>query len=835
VRIALTLAWRYLNGRRLRSFLTTLAIVFGVMIIFALNALLPTIMQAFTSSVEAAAGAVDLQVTGKTDQNFGTDALQTVRRTEGVSVATGILQQTITLPPKAPTGAISLTGVDPDPWSAIHRPSVLAGRFLVPSDSKAMVIGDGLAKSANLKVGDAFDIPSATGSTRFKIVGVITAPAVGVEQVWVPLGAAQAMLSQSGQLNTIDASFAAGTSRNDVVRVVKAKLGPKYKIGGIGGIGQLAANIQTAQTAFNFFGFMALAMGGFIIFNTFRTIVSERRRDIGMLRAIGASRGMIVAIVGTEVMLQGVLGTALGLVAGYFIVVGMLALLNPIYEQVLHMAVGSPIFTPGNFALSISLGLGVTLVGGLYPAIAASRLSPLEALRPSMADIDNASYRRRAIIGGAMAAVAVLLLLSQNTGLATLGAFLFLVALIVAAASLVRPIASLFGRALRWMFASEGDIARANMARQPARAAVTASAMMIGLAVIIAMLGLTTSIFAAFFGYLDKSLGADYLVIPQSIVLAQGNVGAGPQLTQKIRSTPGVGHVSTLRVATSQLNGSDIEVFGIDPKTYPQVSGLQFSEGTAEEAYAGLGSGRGLIVNAITASQDRVKVGDFVTLATAEGNKKYRVVGVGNDYLAAKLSTVYISQENLKNDFHVTADVLVMANRRPGADDARVQVALKKIVADFPAFRLYTAGTWRASQQETFAATEWLFYGLVAVLAVPSVLALLNTLAISVLERTREIGMLRAVGSTRAQVRRMVTAESLLLSAAGTGFGLLAGVLLGWALTGATSALYPISYYFPWSGILTAIGVGLIGGVLASLIPARSAARLDIIRALQYE
>jgi putative ABC transport system permease protein len=288
-------------------------------------------------------------------------------------------------------------------------------------------------------------------------------------------------------------------------------------------------------------------------------------------------------------------------------------------------------------------------------------------------------------------------------------------------------------------------------------------------------------------------------------------------------------------VATSQLNGSDIEVFGIDPKTYPQVSGLQFSEGTAEEAYAGLGSGRGLIVNAITASQDRVKVGDFVALATAEGNKKYRVVGVGNDYLAAKLSTVYISQENLKNDFHVTADVLVMANRRPGADDARVQVALKKIVADFPAFRLYTAGTWRASQQETFAATEWLFYGLVAVLAVPSVLALLNTLAISVLERTREIGMLRAVGSTRAQVRRMVTAESLLLSAAGTGFGLLAGVLLGWALTGATSALYPISYYFPWSGILTAIGVGLIGGVLASLIPARSAARLDIIRALQYE
>lgn len=833
--MALTLAWRYLNGRRLRSFLTTLAIIFGVMIIFSLNALLPTILQAFTQSVEAAAGAVDLQVTGKTNQNFGADALQIVRRTDGVSVATGILQQNVTLPPKAPAGALSLTGVDPQPYSAIHQPKIVAGRFLVPGDSNAMVIGDGLAKSANLNVGDTLDIPSSTGSTRFKIVGVITAPAVGVEQVWVPLGAAQSLLGESGQINTIDASFIAGASRADVIRLVGLRLGSKFKIGGIGSVSQLAANISTAQTAFNFFGFMALAMGGFIIFNTFRTIVSERRRDIGMLRAIGASRGMILGIVGAECMLQGILGTALGLVAGYFITVAMIAGLSPIYAQVIHMSVGAPIFTPGNFALSISLGLGVTFIGGMYPAVQASRLSPLEALRPPIADVETRSYRRRAIIGGVMGSIAIVLLLTRNSGLATLGAFLFLGALIVGAAALVRPIASVFGRALTWLFASEGDIARANMARQPGRAAVTASAMMIGLAVIIAMLGVITSIYAGFFSYLDKSLGADYLLIPQSIILAQGNVGAGPQLAQEVKKTPGIGDVGTLRIASGQMNGNDIEVFGIDPKTYPKVSGLQFSGGTAEQAYAGLESGRNLIVNQITAGQTGVKVGDLVTLATAEGNKKYRVAGIGTDYLAAKLSTVYISQQNLKDDFHISSDVLVMANRRPGADPIAVQAALKKVVEKFPAFNLYTAGTWRATQAQTFAATEFLFYGLVAVLAVPSVLALLNTLAIGVLERTREIGMLRAVGSTRRQVRRMVMAESLLLSAAGTGFGILSGLLLGYALTGAVSSLYPITYSFPVGGLLAAIAVGLIGGVLAALIPARSAAKLDIIRALQYE
>lgn len=835
MRISLTLAWRYLNGRRLRSFLTTLAVIFGVMIIFALNALLPTILQTFNTSLKAAAGQVDLQVTGKTDQTFSTDALQTVRRTPGVAVATGVLQQTITLPPKAPTGSIALTGVDPLPYEQIHQPHVVTGRFLNPSDGNAMVIGDGLARSANLGPGDSFQIPTTFGSATFKIVGVVSAPAVGVDQVWVPLQAAQAMLGQGGLINTVDASFESGASRADVIRVVTARLGSKYKIGGIGTASQLLANIQSAQAAFDFFGFMALAMGGFIIFNTFRTIVSERRHDIGLLRAIGASRRMIIGIIGAESLLQGIIGTGLGLAFGYLIVVGMIAGLNPIYEQYLHLSVGAPVFTAGNFALAISLGVGVTLLAGLYPAISASRLSPLEALRPNVADVDSTSYTRRGIIGGGMALVAVLLLLTGNVGLATLGAFLFLIALIVSAAALVRPIASVFGRALVFLFASEGDVARANMARQPGRAAVTASAMMIGLAVIVAMLGVVTSIFAGFFGYLDKSLGADYLFIPQSIILAGGNVSAGPQLANQIRSTPGVGQVATLRIASGQMNGSDVEVFGIDPKTYPQVSGLQFSAGTADAAYAAIGSGRSLIVNQITASQDHVKVGDFVTLATAEGDKKYRVVGIGTDYLAAKLSTVYISQDMLKQDFHITSDILVMANRRPGADAAQVTASLKKVVTQFPAFKLYTAGSWRAEQAATFGATEWLFYGLVAVLAAPSLLALLNTLAIGVLERTRELGMLRAVGSTRRQVRRMVLAESLLLSAMGTGFGLLAGLLLGYALTNATASIYPITYFFPWSGILTTIAVGLLSGVLASLIPARRAAHLDIIQALAYE
>jgi putative ABC transport system permease protein len=835
MRTAIKMAWRYLNGRRLRSFLTTLAVIFGVMIIFSLNGLLPTIMQSFESSVKAAAGAVDLEVTGKTDQTFGTDVLQKVRRTNGVAIATGYLQQTMALPAKAPAAAISLTGIDPVPYAAIHSPRVVSGRFLLPSDGNAMVIGDGMASAAHLGPGDSFDVPSSAGSTRFRIVGVISAPAIGVEQVWVPLQAAQSLLSQAGQFNTIDASYVRGANHDEMARVIGLKLGSKFKIGGIAGASQLLANLQTAQLAFDFFGFMALAMGGFIIFNTFRTIVSERRRDIGMLRAIGASRSMVVAIIGIESLLQGALGTAMGIGAGYLMAIWMLGLFGPIYAQYLHMSLGGPIFGADTYALSIGLGLGVTLIGGIYPAVVASRISPLDALRPNMADVDSGSYWRRGLTGAAMGLVALALFATQNAGLATMGAFLILIALVVAAPALIRPIAMVFGGAFSFLFASEGELAQANMARQPGRSAVTASAMMIGLAVIIAMLGLVTSIYAGFYGYLDKSLGADFILLPQNIVLAAGNVGAGPQLTHDLRTTPGVGAVTTLRIASAQMNGKDVEVLGIDPATYPQVSGLQFSAGNANTAYSQVSGGRSLIVNAITASTFKVKLGDFVTLATAEGDKIYHVVGVGNDYLTAKLSTVYISQDKLRQDFHVTTDVLLMANKRPGANPAAVLKSLEKVVKAFPAFTLYSAGNFRAIQTQTFGATMWLFYGLVMVLAAPSLLALLNTLAMNVLERTREIGMLRAVGSTRRQVRRMVLAESLLLSAAGTGFGILAGLLLGYALTGVTASVYPIPYYFPWSGLLTAVAVGLLSGVLASLIPARSAARLDIIQALQYE
>jgi putative ABC transport system permease protein len=352
---------------------------------------------------------------------------------------------------------------------------------------------------------------------------------------------------------------------------------------------------------------------------------------------------------------------------------------------------------------------------------------------------------------------------------------------------------------------------------------------------VVAMLGVFQSIFAGFIGYVDKAMGADFMFIPNNILLTQGNVAAGPRLVSEISHTSGVAAVGTLRIAQAKVGGAAVQVIGIDPQTYPKVADFVWQAGSDSSAVTALGTGRQMIANAIYASQNGLSPGDLVMLETPKGTLGYRVAGVGSDYLNAKLATIYVSQAELKKEFDVTTDVLVLATLRPGADRASTKKALDTIAADFPAFKLYESSQWKNEQLKTFDQTMTMMYAMIGVLALPSLLALMNTLAMSVLARTREIGMLRAVGSTQAQVRRMVLAESLMLAAIGTLFGLVAGVWLGYALVEAMNGIFPMPYTFPLGGVITAVVVGVTFAMIAAILPARSASKLDVVAALHYE
>lgn len=840
--VNLTLAWRYLRGRGLRSMLTVLAVVFAVMLSFGLNGILPAMTQAFTHNLRSASGRIDLTVTSSYNQPFRSEVVDQILGVPQVATASPGVQRVIPLPqnlagsPDAPS-QVGLVGLDVASASAVRDFVLGEGRMLEADDRTAVVMNADLAAELGLGVGGELVLPASGGTTRFRVVGLLNeATLPGQEQVYVTLGAAQQLLGLGGQITQVEAVFKPDVDRAAAEGRIREALGPDFQVGGLSNEGSLLASLQAAEFAFAMFGVFALATAGFIILNSFRTVVAERRRDIGMLRAIGMSRGGITGMFLAESVLQGAVGTALGIAAGWAMAAGFFVAMAPIYESVIHFTVGGPLFTVGTWAQAILLGIGVTVLAAVLPARAAGRITPMEAMRPQIGEVFQRRVGRRAWVGAGLLVVSLFGLTSGSANLVGVGAVVFLVGISLVAPAVVNPIAGWAGAPLERFFASEGAIARSNLQRNPGRSAVTVSAVMLGLASIVAMITMVTSVFAGFINYLDRSLSADYLVIPQSIILGQGNVAAGPRLATQIAQTGGIEAASSLRLAHARVDGDEVQVIGIDPGSFLKVATFDWNRGSSDAAVEQLGAGRWLIANGIYAAQHNLELGQEIQLATPNGTRSYHLAGIGNDYLNAKLSTLYTSQKNLEQDFNTTADLLIMANRTPEADPEQIRVKLAGTVADYPAFRLYESSTWRGEQLATFNQTMIIFDVLVAALALPSLLALVNTLTISVLARTREIGMLRAVGATRRQIRRMVLAESLLLAVIGTGFGVISGLWLGYALVAAMGAVgWQMPYAFPWMGLLATVIVGVGFGVLAALAPARSASRLDVVTALRHE
>lgn len=852
-----SLAARYLLGRKLRSFLTTLAIVMGVMVIFGMGILLPTFQGAFEQSVLSLSGQVDVTVTHKTGEAFSASVLNRVKNIEGISAISGSLSRQMSLPPNfygrdSTITGLTLTGIDPVAAPTVRDYTLKEGRFLTRGDTTAAVITSSLANALGLKVGDTLRIPTTEGAAKLSIVGLRASHiSFGNEEVLITLTEAQKLLDANGLVNVIEANLATKdpAQREAIVGQIQGQLGKNYTLNAVTNESTIMGALQVAEVAFNLLGYLTLFMGGFIIFNTFRTIVAERRHDIGMLRAIGANRRTIVGLILTEGLVQGVVGTAVGLLAGYLLGAGLIVLMSPVMVQFLNVHISAPVVEAGLVIVSIVLGVGVTLFAGLLPALNASRVTPIEVLRPAVGETAQRVSRIATIVGAVMIVVALLGLVAGNFALVALGGLLFLVGLVLVAPALVKPFANLLSLLVALAFAREGtgELAQGNVTRQPSRSAITASATMIGLAIIVGAGGLMYSVTGSIVGLFQKSMNSDYLLIPPTVALWQGDVGATQSLGNKIRSVPGVGTVSTLRYAQSNIPTSgargtgevQLSVLGIDPSTFTEVSGMDFQKGDPQQAYAALGSGdRTIIVNGILAAQaGGLNVGDSVMLSTPQGEKDYRIVAVGGDVLSMKINTAYISQANMRTDFNKSEDIFYQVNLAQGADAAAVDERLKTIVADYPQFRLVQTSEYLAEFTQQYDAIFVGMYILLGVLSLPSLIAILNTLAIGVIERTREIGMLRAIGAARGQVRRMIIAEALLLAAIGTAFGLLAGLYLGYVMVQGLSAsgIYKMQYSFPLVALLAATAAGLIFGVLASLVPARQASKMGIIQALRYE
>ncbi|MEX1248510.1 MAG: FtsX-like permease family protein [Anaerolineales bacterium] len=849
MKMQFTLALRYLAGRKLRTVLTTLAIVFGVLVLFGMNSMMPALVEAFQANVKAAIGEVDATITLKTSEPFDQTEAARVAAIDGVIAINGYLSRPVNLPvdyfdrdPNQPDQVtlITLTGLDLSQATTMHAYSLQAGRFLEAGDSNAAVISESLADALKVGVGDSFTLPVATGETTLNVAGLLPA-AVGNEVVMVTLGQAQQMLGLPNQVNAIEANFGnvSNAERSAIENDILSAMGESYQVGTLSSNSQFLITLELAQVIFSLLGGLALLMGAFIIFNTFRTVVAERRRDIGMLRILGATRGTIIGIILSESMLQGIIGTAIGMLLGYVLAGIAISAITPFLRQFINLQVGGPVISLELLLSSIAIGLGITLVAGILPALSAGRVTPLEALRPTLGKV---SIRRMAGLGfwsgAAMIAAALSLLLSQDIDLLSMGGLLFIAGLFLVTPALVTPIANMFSAILAKVYARSGtaQLAEGNLSRQPSRAATTASTTLIALAIVVMAAALVSSLQIGFTQILEKSLGADFLFLPPSVATWGLNVGATQTLRQEFSAVEGVDVVSTFRFAPVLMDGTVVELMGIDPVTFPQVSGLYFSAGDETSAYEKLGDGRAVIINGVMAALTGVNLGESIDLRSPQGPQTYSVVGVATDFLSAKIPTATISQANLAADFGVSQDLMFLVDLHPGADRNAVEARFDDLLNAYPQFRLVDGKAYIDQNLELFQAA---FSGLTAIvlfLAIPSLIAMVNTLAIGVIERTREIGMLRAIGATRKQVRAVILAEALILSGIGTLLGILTGIYLGYlAVQAIGSAGFPTVFAFPASGILLAIAAGIVFGLVAAIIPARQATKLQVVEALRYE
>ncbi len=848
--LQLTLAARYLTGRKLRTALTTLAIIFGVMLIFGMNTVMPTMIAALQANVQGAEGEVDFTITNIAGDSFPADITTRLQAVEGIRAIAASLERTVNLSadfvdndPTLPDRmiAVNLIGILPEEARSIRAYPVLEGRYLNDADTAATVISQTLADAFSVEVGDSISLPSVSGLAELSVVGILPA-SIGPENesVLVNLPQAQKMTGEPGKVNIIRLNveaFADEARRAEIQGKIEAALGRNYRVGTLVAGEEMFGMMKQAQIALSLFGALALFMGGFIIFNTFRTVVTERRRDIGMLRALGANRRTIIGAILTEGFLQGLAGSVLGLLAGYLMAYGVLKVAQGPLSTFVNVKLGVPVVQPGLVMACILLGVGVTMLAGLVPAWNASRVTPLDALRPTVAEVEFKRQTGRGFWAGIVTIViTVLAILSGQSTLILPGGILFLVGLVLAAPGLVRPFASLFGSvvAIATVRQGIGGLAQSNLTRQPSRVAVTASTSLLALAVIVAAGGLVASLRGTIIDLVEDSLGSDYVFLPPSVGFWGSNVGAAPELAESLRAVPGVETVSTLRYAASQASGQVVSVLGIQPDAFQQVSGLTFVEGN-KSAYAQVDSERALITNSVFMIGTGHKVGDTVEFSTPDGQVQYRIAAVASDLLNAKINTVYISQVNLQADFGSTEDVFLQVDLEEGADREAVGKQIKALGVNYPQFKVISGADYFGTIQAQFEVAFSAIYILFALLAFPSLIAMLNTLMINVIERTREIGMIRAVGGTRKQIRNMVVAEALLLAAIGVTFGILGGMYLGYVLVTAIEAIFPMGYSFPVGGIVAAVVIGLLFGVLAAVIPARQAARLEIVQALRYE
>jgi putative ABC transport system permease protein len=845
------IAWRSLTAHKLRTFLTTLAILLGVAMISGTYVLTDQIDRGFKEVFTDAYKGTDVTITRKAEfsgqltgatEGLPEDMVDQVKAVDGVAEVFGYVAG---MGAVAVDGEVVETGGSPTLFFSyspndIAPPQYVAGR--PPEQPGEVAVIQKLAQEKELQPGSPITVITDGGGHEATVSGVFTFAAQsslgGSLLIHTTLEDAQAWFDMEGRVSEIDVKAEAGVPANELAARIRAELpaSTEVKTGAQAAADQTKALSDAIGTFLRpvllSFGGIAVLVGAFIIFNAFSMTVAQRRREFAMLRALGASRGQVLWSITGEAFVMGVLASVLGLFAG----LGVAAGVNQVFQAAgFDIPRGGLVLQPRTIVIALAVGIVVTVLSAVVPALKATRVPPMAALLEG-AELPPSRFARfmpalavvLAILGAGLIAAGMYGPGSTIVRLGTIafGAVLVFVAVAIASRYFVGPLAAWLGWPLQKVSPISGRLARDNSRRNPSRTALTAAALMIGLAVVVFVAVLAQGLKSSFIDSYDRVVRADY-------VIASSNFMTIPTDTaSKVEAVPGVEAAVSLDAQQVQTgNGSLQVVWGMDPVAIRRVWAFDWITGD-DEVLSRLGVD-GAVLEEQTASALEVEQGDTFEVTTVEGEQaELEVLGVYRDPMM--LNGITVGTAGYSALFPKPQTFMVVARAQSGADVAATQKAIEAALASAPTAEVQTAAEYKESTVDLVNQLLTLVYGLLALSVIISLFGIVNTLVLAVYERTREIGLVRAIGMSRGQVRATVRYESVITSIIGAIMGIVVGILFAWVVT-TRFAGQGITFSVPVGQLVVFLVLAVVVGVIAAILPARRAARIDILQAIHYE
>lgn len=839
-------------GRKTRSILTGLAIVLGVAMISGTYILTDTIKKAFNDVFTSSYRNSSVIITGKqvvtgenNDPNVPRSVLVRVKALPDVAAAAGAdLFDSIELVGRngkaishggAPTFGFGLNPKD----NRFNPITLAAGRW--PSGPRQIVIDSGTAGKLAYRVGDTIGAKGDGPVRDYRIVGIGKISGVsigGATLAAFDTSTAQKILHRSGYDGILVAAKP-GISQAHLAGEIRPLL-PSYAQARTAQA-QAKSNAQKVATGASVitylllaFGGIALFVGAFVIFNTISITVSQRTRELATLRTIGASRRQVRRSVLVESAVIGATASAVGLVSGLGLAKGLNALF-------LALGVDLPqagtVFAPRTVVVSLLAGTAVTVLAGLFPAIRATRVPAISAVREGAVPPRSRHASWRPYIAAAAALLGVALVADglfgvrgagSVLGLLGLGTLLVFSGVALVSSYLVRPLAAIVGQPARRLAGAPGRLAAANAVRNTGRTAATAAALMVGIALVAFVATLGAGLRNSVSDALNEQVTADYVVSPSS----NGSTSFSTLETKALAALPGVRDATGIRSDRARAFGSSTGIAAIDPSLFGAVFHIQWEQGSSA-ALSRLDNGA--LVDSGYATKHHLQVGSRLTIETPLGRiVRLDVQGTYHEPQAQSLlPNIVISQTVFDRNFPQPQDEYALVNVVGGAT-AQATARLKQALAGYADTTVQTKAVWVSKQGTKVNQTLDLFYVLLALSVMVSIFGMVNTLVLAVFERTRELGMLRAIGMTRRQMRRMIRHESVITALIGAALGLPLGVFLAALVTRGLTSL-GVGFHLPGEQLIIFAWIAVVAGIGAAILPARRAARLNVLEALQYE